>query len=353
MRRSVLLLCAAMLSAAAVGANRFLWPTRSAAVAPGPQVAVVVERTHFGEVSESDRFEWTVPVENREPEAVAVTGIAGSCECMAVEPQQFTLEPGGRIDLRLTLDLRPRPEKRVEADVWPFEVVLMPLFKPEPGKVRRSPEWKVSGRVRRVLDVPDEVSLGTHSEFAPALLPRSLVVIPKVPVRSLRAEVDRPDVAADVRSDPDRPDRFVVELTAKESWSLGLGDVAWGVTLHPLAADGTELPPKTIRLTGRVVPDVRAEPPEVLYPARAVGDVVEEVVSLRSLTGTPFRVERVTAEGVGLGVEPVGDGADYRMRLQLDSPGEHRGVVTFAVEARDRVYQVAVPVVGTALGVSQ
>src|SRR5581483_2805047 len=240
------------------------------------------ENVDFGEVSETDRFGWTVPVENRGSERVIIAAVYGSCECAAVEPQQFTLGPGERTDLRLTLDLRPRPGKKVEGDVWPFSVVLTPHVKSESGQVLKSPEWKLSGRVRRVLDVPDEVPLGTHSEFAPALLPRPVVVVAKVPVRSLRVEIDRPDIAADVNGDRDRPDRFVVGLTTKGSGSFGLGDVAWSIKLHPLAADGAELPPKTIRFTGRVVPDVRADPPEVLYPARAVGDVVEEAVSLRS-----------------------------------------------------------------------
>lgn len=318
-----------------------------------PTLNVPTEKLNFAEAWETDRFEWTLPVENCGPERVVVTGVAGSCQCLTVEPQQFTLDAGGRVDLRLTLDLRPRPGETAEADVRPFSVVLMPIIKAVPGKVWKSPEWKLSGRVRRALDVPDEVPLGTHSEFAPALLPRSVVVVPKVPIQSLRAVVDRSDIAADVTADRDQPDRFIVELTAKDGVSFGPGDAAWAVTLHPVAAEGIELPPKTIRFTGRVVPDVRAEPPEVLYPARAVGDVVEEVVSLRSLTDTPFGIESVTAEGAGVSVEPTGEGAGYRVRLRLDSAGEHRGVVTFAVEARGWVYRLAVPVVGTALGESK
>jgi hypothetical protein len=316
-------------------------------------LSVPAEKLDFAEVWETDRFAWTLPVENCGSERVAVTGVVGSCQCLTVEPQQFALDPGGRIDLRLALDLRPRSGEKAESGVRPFSVVLMPIIKPEPGRVWRSPEWKVSGRVRRVLDAPDEVWLGTHSEFAPALLPRSVTVVPKVPVRSLRATVDRSDIVADVSADRERPDRFVVELTAKDGGSYGPGDISWSVTLHSVAADGTELPPKTIRLTGRIVPDVRSEPLEVLFPARTVGDVVEEVVSLRSLTGTPFRIERMTTEGAGVSVEPMGEGAGYHVRLRLDSAGEHRGVVTFTVEARDRVYRVAVPVVGTALGESK
>lgn len=65
MRRTLLLLCAAMLSAAAaVGASRLLWPKRAAVVAPVARVGLQVapNQLDFGEVWQTDRFVWRVCV---------------------------------------------------------------------------------------------------------------------------------------------------------------------------------------------------------------------------------------------------------------------------------------------------
>jgi hypothetical protein len=349
--KQLLLILAVVLLAAGtgIGTGRVLRDRSDTPVRPAePSLHIPAECLDFGEVWETERFEWMIPVENRGSEPVAVGGVAGSCECVAVEPQQFTLGPGERTALRLTLDLRDKPEGKLGANLRPFHVFLVPIIQSEPGRAQRSPEWRVSGQVRPVLVAPRVVSLGAYSELAQPLGPWAFRVEQQVPLRELWAATDQPGWKASVRGVSGVGDR-VVEVTPPERMRFERGDIRAAVTLRPVAADGTELPSTSVGLMVRVLADIQAEPSEILAAARSVNETFEETVFLRSLTGTPFRVEAATAEGDGLSVEAGPAEARFQVRQRLTRTGQTRGMVRFTVATGGRTEQVTVPVVGLAV----
>ena len=348
----ITLLACVLAVAAGVVSGRALWP-RTERVAPAtattPSLHVPNARLNFGEVWESDHFEWILPVHNRGTTSVAVTGIAGSCQCTTVEPQQFTLAAGQTINVRVAIDLRDKAKSKPEAGSRPFSVVLTPLIKIEPGEKRTPTEWTIAGRVRPVIHSPKEVYLGSHSDLRPNLFPSSIVVESFVPLQALNATIDHPSVEFAVIKDSAVPNRYRIDLRAKPEAAFALGEFASVLTLQPIASDSGVLPTNRILLTGRILADVQADPPEILLPTRPVGDVVHDVVTLRSLTGSPFQIEGFRATGMGIAIEPSGEGNTFRVKLDLQSIGAHRGSVAFDVRTKDRVYQQVVQVYGNAV----
>jgi len=313
-----------------------------------PSIYVPSDRLEFGEVWESDRFEWTFPIENRGTHPVAVTGIAGSCQCTTVEPQQFTLETGQRIEIRAVIDLREKAKGKLDANPRDFSVTLTPLVKLEPGEKRTPTEWTIRGRIRPLLSAPAEVHLGTHSDLRPDLLPRSFVVDSFVPLQSLNASTESELVEVAVHADEKVGNRYRIDLRTKPGADFSLGEYATAVTLRPVGESGP-LPTSTVLLSGRIVSDVQADPPEILFPTRSVNDVVEELVTLRSLTGIPFTVEGVRAFGDGITVALNRDDKTYSVKLILTKAGKQTGSVVFDIKTKDRVYQRVVGVFGNAV----
>src|SRR5262245_9179640 len=97
-------------SAAGLAQVRGTAPSASAPTPTRPTLLVVAPRAlDFGEVWENGAFGWVLPVTNPGPDSVRVEDIRTSCGCVVGQPRMFDLRPGETRDVRLTINLTPKP----------------------------------------------------------------------------------------------------------------------------------------------------------------------------------------------------------------------------------------------------
>jgi hypothetical protein len=132
------------------------------------------------------------------------------------------------------------------------------------------------------------------------------------------------------------------ELTVTPAADLPVGRHEGSILVTATRPDGTLLPDQQVPVTLEVAPDVEAIPATVEFGCRDVGTEAAETVTLRSLSGRPFTVERVAAEGDGLTVDSSDRGHTIRRRV---TGGPWEGRVRFTVRlSGGQVSQVIVPV---------
>src|SRR5580765_2582322 len=78
-----------------------------AIIARPPTSSLVVEAPNldFGEVFESTRFEWALPIQNRSSDTVDIGGFKYSCNCIKVSPENLRIKPQTTETCTLILDL--------------------------------------------------------------------------------------------------------------------------------------------------------------------------------------------------------------------------------------------------------
>jgi hypothetical protein len=339
-RTAVLVILGAVLAVAAgtVAARRLSAPRNGT---PGPEgevarLSVPEDRLDLGPVWESDEVYLTLPIENQESGPVEVESFSATCNCLSVEPRSFALRPGERRELRLRLDLTTKQSQGENIGVR----LTAKLNPGASGGKRLGPEWRVSGTLRRVLEVEPAVYLGRHSELS-AVPPQVVPVRALVPLASLSARSDIPGVDVSVRPPPAGSATHSVVITSTQPTPVGAFE--WSITLHPVARSGESLPPRRVGVRGSIVPELDPHPPAIQVGGRRVGEAFEEVVVLRALSGQPLGPVRAEAEGEGLSVEPAGD-AQFRVRQSVRRPGTQSTRVRFWTEVAARRVEVVVPV---------
>jgi hypothetical protein len=91
------------------------------------------------------------------------------------------------------------------------------------------------------------------------------------------------------------------------------------------------MPTVKVPVSLEVAPDIESSPERVLIGARDRGSEVMEVVSLRSLSGRPFAIERVEAEGPGVIAVAGADGVSCEVRVRVTEVGPVSGRVRLRV----------------------
>ena len=300
------------------------------------QLSVDAAHLDFGAVWEDPAFVWTLPIKNRHTRDIHILGFASSCLCLSVEPRSLVVPAGGMSEVRLTLNLayrtpqssrtsqpassgRPTPttagKQRLVSD---FSVEISPKIQGLHGGTLSGSPWKVKGHVRKAL------SLSTYSIwFADGLVrgqyfgPRVVEVTAYEPLRHLSANVD-PSLAQVSVSRVKRPDDAVeqYQLSIQPREDLPVGPFEFTVELNAIKQSGSTLPTFPLRVSGKVVDDIRARPLSVIFGARTVGETVEETVTLLSSSDKSFSVERIGGGSEALTVQPI--------EMQPEAAGAHR-----------------------------
>jgi hypothetical protein len=298
---------------------------------------------NIGTVWETDHFEWILPIENREETLIEVESFSTTCNCMSIVPQSFILEPGARRELRLQINLGSQLKPTGEVSIH-----LLPQLKErgENSSAKKfSPEWKVTGQVRRVLAFDRDVYLGRHSELSQPLVLRTIPIEILVPLESLFAECDVPGLAASV----ERRDEGKAVLRLTPLSPLRTGAFEGTVSLKPVLKGGEPLPTQLMRCAGKIVPDVEAVPSAVQVGGRRLGETFEEEVVLRSLTGRAWVTVGADVEGDGLAVDPIEGSARFRIRQKVCKAGSQSNRVFLQVHSAGREVAITVPVSYTGL----
>ncbi len=212
----------------------------------------------------------------------------------------------------------------------------------EPGE-SLGPEWMIQGQVRRVLKLNRKLLyVGEHSELAQPLPVQTIPIEVLVPLQSLSAQCDLAGFTAKI----ERLNRGEAILQLRSA-PRSVGPFEGTVSLQPVLKGGQQLPVQRLLFEGKIVSDIEAVPPEFLVGGRVLGDAIEEVVMLRSLTGRQLVDVRSEAQGEGLAVEVLKGGNGLRIRQKITAAGSCTNRVRVYAKAGDRQVETVLPVTYT------
>ncbi|WP_162666105.1 DUF1573 domain-containing protein [Gemmata massiliana] len=331
--------------AAGAGVVAARWMKQNAEPAPPApeQTLLTVDSSSldFGEVWETDKFDWAVPVTNRSANSVDISRWGSSCNCTAVQPSSLRLSPGETKTITVRLDLTQTLYYQQAAQ--PVAVSLLPIVAEQNS--RRS--WQLSGTVKPLLRKQPNLVFGPLSAAAQPLSPLQTALSFVQPIETVSVECDSPYVTAVVVPSRDDAVRSDVRVEFRFARTIPFGT-------HPfkLALRGTFSSPRSeysTQLQGNVsvVTDVQAQPAEALFAARTVGETCEEEIRLISLTGRPFRIESLTPQGAGLTVQRVNDEPRFVVRQQIVEGSQTKNSVVAVVVVEGGKQALTVPVIST------
>lgn len=291
---------------------------------------------------ETDQFEWIVPVRNGSGTPVRISRWSNTCNCLGVEPESPDFSPGEIKLLKSRLDL----SKKLQA-TYTTQPVSVTLAGTLTGGTQV--RWQLHGRVKPILKASADLFFEALSDVAQPYPARQIGLEFARSPANLKVGLDSPHVTVSLRPGKS-PAHALLDL--KFVASIPVGDHALTVTLQ----GDLESPRQTIskRLTGglRVIPGIQCEPSQFVFPAKSVGDEVEETIALRSLTGRVLQIDSVTTNGDGLTVSKMKDESRFVVRQRLLRSGEAQNSVVFVVRSGDRWWSVILPVIGTGVGPS-
>ena len=268
-----------------------------------------------------------------------------SCNCTAIEPKSLTIPAGERRSVTLTLDLTPRSND--SASTRPFEMQIAAHLRD--GQHESAPEpWTIRGTVRSAIWVePGPLRFGKPSHLQQPLAAQERKITALVPLQTVRADPESSNWRAQVTR-PDPNSNFFT-LSIFPDGPLPCGRFQFPVTLTPILPDGTALPSKNVPVEGEIRNDIQTTPAEVVLGVKDIGETVEEVLTLYSLTDRPFEVESIVVPSesnteVRRGAKEAG-GQSFIVRQRVTQVSGQTIFVRFAVRigGEERV-KVTVPV---------
>lgn len=268
---------------------------------------------NIGEVWEQRGFTSKLRIQNRTAADVEILEFRASCPTFKAQPPQLTVPANGDATLAVTFDLvghggsvgcasrttsSTLGKAPSEEAFGPFEIGVIPVT----GKQgSQSKPWILRGVVRSALafssrdyDFGDRLIRGQPFDVG------KVVLRPLTPLQSVQAECDNRVLSAETRSEGDR---WVVEMAPQDS--LPVGPFKSSVALQVVTCDGQRLPKVLLSSSGRIVEDIEALPPALLFGGCALGDSVEETVVLSSRTGRAFDVIKVECDTHDVTLSPL------------------------------------------------
>jgi hypothetical protein len=252
--------------------------------------ALVVDQQYlsFGEVWEAPDFVWTLPIHNISHEEVEIETFAADCTCGKVEPPSLTIPAKETREVRLTLDLRLRPNQAESAE-REFRLFVQPRI--NKGPVLQS-GWTIRGKVRssitftpRVVDFGDRLIRGQSN--------KPIIVQAKchTPLSRLIVTGGAPFVQINTTSIDTGCDSFQITVTPSNAIQEGLFNT--DLIVQPIARERGALPKVILPVTGVVLPDVvQLIPTRLLLGARKIGDTVTETIIACSFGKKEFDTSR-------------------------------------------------------------
>lgn len=305
------------------------WAAKSARDRDEAGILVVEDKAlDLERVWEDKHFELVLPIENRSGAEVSIEGFDTSCNCLSVTPESLVIPAGESREVRMKVDLTMGNRGEAERDL---SVSISPqVTNPLPGQKA----WTLKGRVRTVLQLtPPQLSLGRTSVRAQAPLSKAVLVRTLIPLQELRAQLNSEFASVQVTRLAETPDQFKVVVGARPG--AGVGPLRFEVLLEPVAKSGERLPRTVLTVAGLVTEDVCAVPAEVLLGARAMGSIVEENVTLVSLTKQRFEVAGIELDAnCGLSIEPAEQNSlpyqkGFLLKQRVEKTQQQSTTVTF------------------------
>lgn len=327
-RRRLLLIT--LLVAAAAGAGTLMARWRSPIYSPEREtqhVALHIDPTHldFGEVWETDQFEWQVPVRNSSSEPIRAVSGASSCACASATPT-VVIPPGGTAEMKFRIDLRPRSggaEPTAVRDTRIKVSIGIDLSVSDTNS-----EIELRGRVRKALVVATNlVDLGC---IPPGGMPitRVIAVRPLMALSDLTATPDDEVVRCRLA-----PTNTGWDLSLTPIANLPPGNYKTTVRLQPTLASNNQPPAVNLSAQFDLLGDIQPDSSPLVLGTHTVGSNAEGRITLRSLSGRPFVVEKWTV-GQTESLEVAVGGAEsascsFTVRHKVRTAGDQHTNVRF------------------------
>ncbi len=251
-------------------------------------------------IDETEALTHTLTITNAGREPVTVTRVHRSCECVETgKIEGETLAPGESKALTLRIKVQ-LPGNADLARTHPFTTTVAAEYKTEDGTLRTE-EWTLAATVRPVLRASATmIDFGTVSHYATGIEQELTLTT-------------APDIDA-VECDAGSAWRVTAEragnggkryrVTVRSAGASSLGELATDLSVVAVRA-GRRLEARKIPLKRRVSEDVQPAVPSIHFGRRKVGTAGKEALSLRSLTGQPFKVVEVKSSSMALRVRAV------------------------------------------------
>ncbi len=310
----------------------------------GPQPAdafpLVPSSLDFGEAVEDSQFKWTIQIANQSSKDIKIERFLSSCSCTSLEPETVRVPANGKAQVQVTLDLRygrSEGEKPTQRD---FEVALAPILT---GSNRLPPDWRIYGKVRRLLTVPRVIRLpGPFVSGERFELQTAAMFVEKL-VGKVAAYCDPSFAAVAVHeTEKHADDRGARLFEAKFllSDSLAIGKHKFPVKLQPLGLNGQIYPPVNVSVEVQVAGFVRPVPEELLLGVRRVGEIVEQTVIFERLSSSAeFEISGYEwlSAAIHSPVEEKDKGASrFRIRVSISELGPQSEQLFFIARRTDR-----------------
>jgi hypothetical protein len=159
---------------------------------------------------------------------------------------------------------------------------------------------------------------------------------PQIQLEQIIVKCDSPDF--EVSAHPSAKDGSRFDLLVSSPKKLPQGVFAFQVEAIPFDTSGVPLGKRRVAVSGQIVSDIQASPPNLLFGNTPVGMTGEEEVSLRSLTNRDFTVTEIRTDGQGIAVEQLTTAEPKKVKLRVRQTvkevGQFQGKVIVTCELR-------------------
>jgi hypothetical protein len=277
------------------------------------------EDLNFGEVFAQRAFELVLPVYSRASTELKVERAETSCACTRIEPRQFTVLPGQRSNLKLTLDLTQQSVNKTD-QTSPFSVFVRLHVNSDDGRFHANPQWQVTGTVRLPLRVTETaVDFGEYLQQSD-VEPRTILVEGYTTLRDLVVKSDPRKIKASVRAIDNESGTF--EVMIEPSKSLPPGPFKFDVSIIGITGSQPKLPPLILPVSGRVLDDIYLSPSRIDFGIVRTGETVQETVILASRSGLFVAQPAVSGVDAHLAIHDelqVDEGEGRRLSVVLNA----------------------------------
>jgi hypothetical protein len=151
--------------------------------------------------------------------------------------------------------------------------------------------------------------------------------------------------SVEVRKADEEGRRFEISLSPSSAFQRT--DFHHRLTITGIAKSGKLLPPLMLSVYGITVPEIYAEPPDLLLGAIPVGESVSGTICLKSASGTPVQLVDVRSQSSETEVSPLAEAPDagvIRIRQTAVKPGNQIVDIEVLAACRGDSPPVRVPI---------
>ncbi len=300
-------------------------------------LAVAAADLDLGEVWEEKDIAWRLPIRNQTEGRIEIHDLVQTCGCTDIKPRRLSIAAGETATVDLTLDLTHRTYSDHGRSRRPFEVMFFPALDP---KSRPRLGWKLHGTIVSRVTL-DKLAIDFGERPVHGETPVTQKVMATVHVSCQRLEATVKPEAATVTINQQEDDKTKYEIVLATNPDLLPGKFQADVRIFTVSPNGDKALGVTLPISGRMQPEVRLLPAQLLLEAKPIGEVTEAIVTLQAAPDTKVTVDHIEIDSPDLRVEPtavegIPAGRAFRVRQKVTKQGEQVSEVRFVIRKRDK-----------------